>query len=38
MARLESNLVFWQTFGSLSLRDAEGNKRPAYDAWADFQP
>jgi hypothetical protein len=38
MARLDDNLLFWQTFGSLSLRDADGAKRPAYDAWVAFRP
>jgi hypothetical protein len=25
-------------FASISLRDAQGNKRPVYDAWINFQP
>lgn len=25
-------------FASISLRDVEGNKRPIYDAWVNFQP
>jgi hypothetical protein len=27
-----------QTFGSISLRDANGDKRPIYDAWVTFLP
>ncbi|HLD94090.1 MAG TPA: hypothetical protein VI703_07815 [Anaerolineales bacterium] len=32
------NESFWQVFSSVSLRDYEGNKRPAYGVWVDFQP
>jgi hypothetical protein len=28
----------FQTFGSISLRNAAGEKRPVYDLWAEFQP
>ncbi|UYN88964.1 MAG: hypothetical protein KIT08_07650 [Anaerolineales bacterium] len=27
-----------QLFGSISLRDADGEKRPVYDAWLNFSP
>jgi hypothetical protein len=33
-----SDATFWKTFSSISLLDYEGNKRPAYDAWINFQP
>lgn len=32
------DLLFWQAFSSISLRDTEGNKRPVYDAWVAYQP
>jgi hypothetical protein len=28
----------WEVFGSLSLRDSAGDKRPVYDEWLDFSP
>ncbi len=28
----------WKLFGSVSLRDSSGDKRPAYDAWLSFAP
>jgi hypothetical protein len=30
--------VAFQTFGSISLRNAAGEKRPVYDIWTDFLP
>jgi hypothetical protein len=33
-----NNESFWQAFSSISLRDYEGNKRPVYDVWVEFQP
>lgn len=38
MVETPENLSFWQIFSSISLRDTEGNKRPAYDSWVQFQP
>lgn len=38
MVRSAENESFWQAFSSISLRDYEGNKRPVYDAWIEFQP
>lgn len=38
MQRVDGNLTFWQAFSSISLRDTEGNKRPVYDVWVNFQP
>ena len=38
MVPTPENKSFWQVFSSISLRDDEGNKRPAYDAWVEFQP
>lgn len=38
MTPLEHGPLFWQLYGSLSLRDADGDKRPVYDAWVEFQP
>ncbi len=30
--------IDWQVFGSVSIRDDEGGKRPVYDAWTAFSP
>lgn len=38
MVPTAENERFWQAFSSISLRDYEGNKRPVYDAWVEFQP
>lgn len=38
MVPTAENEHFWQVFSSVSLRDFEGNKLPAYDVWVDFQP
>ncbi len=32
------NSLVWQLFGSVSLRNTAGVKRPAYDAWIEFHP
>ncbi len=38
MVPTDSNASFWKTFSSISLLDHEGNKRPVYDVWVNFQP
>ncbi|MEX2161581.1 MAG: glycosyl hydrolase 53 family protein [Anaerolineales bacterium] len=38
MVQTPENATFWQVFSSISLRDFEGNKRPVYEAWIEFQP
>lgn len=38
MVPTASNSSFWKIFSSISLLDYEGNKRPIYDVWINFQP
>jgi hypothetical protein len=38
MVPTDGNASFWKTFSSISLIDYEGNKRPVYDAWINFEP
>ncbi len=38
MVQTDANQVSWQIFSSISLRDSQGNKRPVYNAWAQYQP
>ena len=28
----------WRLFGSVSIRDSSGMKRPVYDGWVDYAP
>lgn len=34
----EEVVLVWELFGPLALYDREGNPRPAYEAWIEFQP
>lgn len=36
--QLPADRTEFAEFTSISLRDAEGNKRPIYDVWVEFQP
>jgi len=38
MANPGDDSLDWQLFGSVSLRDFQAHKRPAYDRWLMFQP